>query len=511
MSLRRTSHDIRGRWVAQVVPLLATLASATRVATVTKVTVTTVILAATVAIVTTVANAAPVETQRERRERGVDLLEGGRAAEALAVFDSLLIGDLTDLGAGYLAARAEADLGRPGRARCRWLEVEVVAEKDQVGRLARHDRRRTERELADRQLGLGAAWFSSEAPVLAAPGIALLPLESLGGDVEGPYYGLTWSYLLFDALRGSRLCPAPIPSTLLALDLVTAGRGVRLPADIATQPLNTVGGLRGRLALLPGGLGGGVLESRSGDWDDRLREALRFFQQTQGLAVTGEADPETQRRLETVFRSWLESPPVALAPNLVPRVLSVLGSMRAVRGTYRIEAGEVRVQISIVDAAGQPTHPEPILLDFPLDETAVNARRAAAEIARLSGGRLSEWIDAPAEIGFGRWNSAAQARLVFDRGLPRMETRRWEELPKPVREWEPLRAWVEDSVWDSRDREWAERDFRRAWIASSSIDPHAAHDAFMRGLGGGSVPYSGPSPSAVVGTLGRIRIHGEGP
>ena len=81
MSLRRTSHDIRGRWVAQVVPLLATLASATRVATVAKVTVTTVILAAIVAIVTTVANAAPVETQRERRERGVDLLEGGRAAE----------------------------------------------------------------------------------------------------------------------------------------------------------------------------------------------------------------------------------------------------------------------------------------------------------------------------------------------------------------------------------------------------------------------------------------------
>ncbi|MEZ4648916.1 MAG: peptidoglycan-binding domain-containing protein [Candidatus Eisenbacteria bacterium] len=455
--------------------------------------------------------ATSLETDRDRRGRAVDLLEDGRAADALAAFDSLLIGDLSDLGAGYLAATAEAALGRPGRARCRWLEVEVVGERENVGRLARFERRRTERELADRQLGLGAAWFSSEAPVLTAPGIALLPLESLGGDVEGPYYGLTWTYLLYDALRGSRLCPAPIPSTLLALDLVTAGRGVRLPADIAAQPLNTVGGLRGRLALLPGGLGGGVLESPAGDWDDRLREALRFFQQTQGLAVTGEADPETQRRLETVFRSWLESPPVALAPNLVPRVLSVLGSTRAVRGTYRIESGEVRVQISIVDAAGQPTHPEPILLDFALGETAANARRAAAEIARLAGGRLSDWVETPEEIGFGRWNNAAQARLVFDRGLPRMETRRWEDLPRPVREWEPLRAWVLDSTWDARDREWAERDFRRAWIASSAIDPRAAHDSFLRGLGGGTAKYAGPSPGSLVGTVGRIRIRGEQP
>ena len=459
----------------------------------------------------TVGRADSPEPERVRRQRGVSWLEQGRAAEALSLFDSLIVADLTNLGAGHLAATAESELGRPGRARCRWLEIEVVGREWEVGRLARYSRREVEQELADRQLALGAAWFSAETPVLTAPGIVLLPLESLGGDVEGEYYGLAWSYLLFDALRGSRLCPAPIPSTLLALDLVTSGRGVRLPAGVASQPLNTVGGLRGRLALLPSGLGGGVLESTSGDWDDQLREALRFFQQTQGLAVTGEADPESQRRLETVFRAWLESPPPPLPPNLVSRVLGVLGATRAVRGTYRIEDGEVRVQISVVDQAGQPTDPTPILLDFPLGETAAQTRRAAAEIARLAGGRLSAWTRMPGEIGFGRWNTAARARLVFDRGLPRMETRRWEELPQDVREWEPLASLREDALWDARDRERTVREWRRAWIAESALDRYAAHDAFRSGMNGAPGDYLGPSATRIVGTQGRIRIRGVHP
>jgi hypothetical protein len=258
-------------------------------------------------------------------------------------------------------------------------------------------------------------------------------------------------------------------------------------------------------------VGGGVLESTAGGWDDRLREALRFFQQTQGLAVTGEADPETQRRLETVFRAWLESPPPPLAPNLLPRVLSVLGATRAVRGTYRIEDGEVRVQISVVDQLGQPTHPAPILLDFRLGETVAQAGRAAEEIARLGGGRINDWTQMPDEIGFGRWNTAAQARLVFDRGLPRMETRRWEEFPRAVREWEPLRSFREDALWDPRDRERVLRHWERAWIAEFALDPDAARDAFRTAMAGGNGGYTGPSATRIVGSQGRIRIRGVRP
>lgn len=471
----------------------------------------TLAAAAVLFLTGTMAAAAVKGEGQLRRERGLRALASARYEEALAVFDSLVIADLGDFGAGHLAARAEGALGRPGRARCRWLEIEALSGDEEVGRLARHERVVLERELADRQLRLGAAWFAGDAPGLEAPGLVLLPLESLGSGPEDAYYGLAWSYLLADALGGSQLCPAPIPSTLLALDLITDGSGVRLPAAVAAQPVNTVGGLRGRLALLPRAAGGGMLGAGDGGWDEAFGEALRFFQQTQGLPPTGEGDPATQQRLDDVLRAWLETPPPPLAPHLVPRVLGVLGATRAVRGTYRIEGGSVRVQMGLVDVRGEPTDPTPILLDFPLDGTVAAAEKAAIEIIRRSGGRVLPAESALPALGIADWSTAARLRLVFDRGLPRLEPGRWDRLPSALRRWAPLASLHAATLADPEVHAQATRAWEQAWAEAVRLDRQAAHAAFRRSLVAGGAAANATSPTQVLGSSGRIRIGGIRP
>ncbi len=451
-----------------------------------------VIAASLIALVSIVTSA--VARDVDPRQAGVDLLRLKEWSRAQAVFDSLLVKDLSDLGAGYMAAWAEAEQGRVERARCRFHEVEAAGGDDDVGVLSVLRRREFERTRADAQY---QRWRQGSTEATGGPaGLVLLPLEPLGATTGGEFYGLAWSYLLYDYLKGSSVCPASMASTLLALDTVDGRDGVRLPRSVGAQPINTTVGLSGRLRLLPEAVGGSDITEPA--------QAIVFFQRNQGLYESGQADLATLRRLENVVREWMATPPPPLTPDGVPELLSRLGAKRALRGTYRIDESQVSIQMSLVDARGLPVHDRPIEFDFPLNRTSAAAARAASEIVAVGRGRLSPWSSRVPELGLGSWNAAARTRLLYDRGLGRIDSKTWDEMPTQVLDW-PMLSLLH-ATQDRTGREQLEADWLQSWLRTPTLDPKASLLRLRQGLA--SPGFGARNATQAVGSRGRLIIRG---
>jgi hypothetical protein len=351
------------------------------------------------------------------RREALARLDRGDAFGACGLLDTLLMRNQRDGVGAFWAARAREAAGRTEEARCRYLRIEGLAPGTREAELSRARRMRIERVQADvlsEDFPAAPAGAGGDSPPL--PGsLLLLPPEDIGASGEHPPFALAWTDLLSDALRGSDLCPSPLPATLALLDLFHDGHAVRATEEAALHPVNTVEGLRARLRGLPAADGAPYLASGGGGWEADLAEALRRFQQDHSLPLTGEADLATEARLESEYREWLLLAPPPLDPRNLPEAARRLRAERVLRGIYRWDEGRVLVQLTLLDANGRAAGHEPITLTFAAEETPAMALRAAT----LLGASPPLPRVAPARLSPGEMESFASARLVLDRGTGR--------------------------------------------------------------------------------------------
>jgi len=446
------------------------------------------------------------------RVRVVRLIEAGDVVGATALLDSMLTEDPTDATAAYWAARADEEAGREAAADCRYLALEGSAPRTREAVLSEWRRRALERRAADALAARGPDRVDAGAGRGASGAVLLLPPENAGAPDDAPLFGLAWIYLLHEALRGSGICPVPVPVALAAADLLRYGRTIRAPLVVSTAPVNTVEGLRARLSILPGADGVLYLESAAGAWGDDLDEALIRFQRDHGLQPTGEADLDTQGRIEETLLTWLQQIPPPVDPKQVSRVAELCGATAVVRGTWRREEGRITVELSPLDALGGSRFGEPVTASFTPGEASAAAREAASRLAlRLGGGDLepaARWSLTPPEL-----EQATATLLLLDRGFPRPVLERWTRVPLSWFAWPALASARAAAGLGPEEAAATEEALREAWLRAPQLDRRAALDGLMDGLGLPVGPGEGargaPAPWRVFGSEGILHIHGE--
>lgn len=454
----------------------------------------------------------PASSTSSAPARAVLEYRAGHFAAARALADSLLAVDLSDLRAAWLSARAAEQMEDVTTARCRQLELEAVDGRGEIGRLAALHRRELERRGADRLASLDRVGLERaiEAGRPKSDQVLLLPLENLGEPEGRLGFGFEWSLLLLDRLSGSELCPISMPELLAAVDLVATGRAHRATSAIERLPINTVAGLEARLRVLPDGEGKGYLSSTSADSSAARREALVAFQRDHNLVPSGEADRETLRALETALERWIDEPPAALTPELVPSAMRLTGAGLALRGTYAMDGDRVRVQYSWVDAAGREAVATRART-FARSEAPREAAAAADDLlrARSYGARRGSAPSFPSEEAL----QALSAGFLLDaRGLRELALRRWEGLGETVARW-PLAATVR-ADWEADRNGLLAREERidREWSRAPLFAPGAELDALLEeAMGQRHSRGVDPNSIELLGTSGQLHIVVEGP
>lgn len=448
------------------------------------------------------------------RARAVRQIEAGDVVGAAALLDSLIREDPADATAAYWAARADEEAGRESAADCRYLALEGSAPGTREAVLAEWRRRALERRAADALAERGPDRVDAGGGRGAGGAVLLLPPENAGAPDEAPLFGLAWTYLMHEALRGSGICPVPVPLALAAADLLRHGKPVRAPLIASTAPVNTVEGLRARLSILSGPDGVLYLESPVGGWGADIESALVRFQRDQGLPPTGEADSGTQARIEETLVAWLQQIPLPVDPKQLPRVAELCGATAVVRGTWRREGARITVELAPLDALGGARFGEPVTASFSPGDAPGAAREAASRLAlRLGGGALrptAGWSLTPAEL-----EQAAASLLLLDRGFPRPVLERWTRAPLSWFAWPTLASARAAAGLGPEQAAATEAALREAWIQAPGLDGRAALDGLMEGLGlpvgRGEAAHGGPTPWRVIGSEGILHIHGELP
>lgn len=446
------------------------------------------------------------------RVRAVRMIEAEDLVGAGALLDSLLREDPTDVTAAYWAARADEDAGREAAAGCRYLALEGFAPGTREAVLSEWRRRVLERRAADALAERGPDRVDGGAGRGAGGAVLLLPPENLGAPDDAPLFGLAWTYLVHEALRGSGICPVPVPVALAAADLLRDGKVIRASLAVSTAPVNTVEGLRARLSTLPGADGVHYLESPAGAWGEDLEDALVRFQRDHGLTPAGEADGSTQARLEETLLTWLQQVPAPVDPKQVARVAELCGATSVVRGVWRREEGRITVDLSPLDGQGGSRFGEPVTASFTPDGAPAAAREAASRLAlRLGGGELqpaADWSLTPVEL-----EQAAATLLLLDRGFSRPVLERWMRVPHSWFAWPALASARAAASLGPEQAAATEQALREAWLLAPELDNRSALDGLMNGLGlpadPGTAAGGAPAPWRVVGSEGLLIIHAE--
>lgn len=442
------------------------------------------------------------------RTRAIDAAERGDHATALAILDSLLANDLTDLTAGYLAAREEDFLDRKTRARVRYLDLEAVG-SETVALLALSRRHDLEQSFAREQLELGPEWLSrQEITPEQNRVIAFFPLDALG-ETEAPTFGLAWSYLLAEAWRGVVPVAAPLPSLLLVQDLLDRGRATRVHPAVSSEPVNTVRGLRARLAALSDRDGRPFLETLEGEWDEDVRRALERFQEAHGLSMTGEADLPTLDAIDRSLRRWLATPPAPLPPNLVPRAMQLLGASHAVRGTYRSLGSRLEIQLSLLDETGRAVG-SPLVLELDPDRAPDEARVAAATLASRLRVTLPT-TSSGRSVDLASLDAGTRILLAIDRGLAWPRDHEWNDLPESAQRWSPVARMRTIAGLDAGERAALERQLTDRWFSRTSLTRGADLEGFLEELAPWSGGWASPESHRPIGSTGIIRVRGGRP
>ncbi len=443
---------------------------------------------------------------RPGRELPVHGHDPGRVA---AGFDSLYRAHPSDPVPAYWRARSLELLGELHKAHCGYLRLEDLAYGERAGLMAKARRLALERRWAD----LAA---KDEMPDPSGPGpdammVLLLPPDNLGPP-EDELFAIVWTYLLYDALSQAGLCVLPLPVTMAAQEVLASGGAVRVPVSVASQPVNTVEGLRGHLSLLKGFDGSPYLAGREGGWDQDLQSALLNFQRELEIPPTGEADLVTQGRLQAALETWLLRLPPPLDPRHVPSLASRVGADAVIRGTYRSEGGRYTMRIGLLDSSGAALDTEPILVSVPpgrAGEAAVEAARFLASALGMKPGEAV--VNGPAPEEF---DPVTASLLLMDRGMPHLARQRWNRAPEAWFDWAFLADRRRASEIRTAEIEAWEEQMRSEWLRRPELDPDAAFDRIMSGLGrpgpaGGPTSSPDPGPGAVLGNEGILRIRGE--
>lgn len=465
------------------------------------------------------------------RARAVAALDAGQPELALATIDSLLRLDPSDLSAAWLAARAEEAIGRLESARCRFLELEGVAPDTDEGRSAARERMRLDSVFAKRfsdfegaesARGLGD-FEGAEGPALAdrgSGGALLFPLDDLGQAGGGANFGLAWSYLMSERLAGSLVCPAPVSVALLVQERLASGRGIHLPDEVERLPVNTVPGLWRRLALLPDAAGRSYLATTAPAGDepdgDRLafENALVRFQTDHALVASGEADLATQRAVEEAVVRWLLTPPPSLRPEQVAQAAELGGARYVLRGTYRREGDEIRLQMGWLDEDGRDAGLPPFAATFAADEAPAVATRAADAFLRAVGD--ARGASTPSDVPLATdLELVTTGLLLADRGAERLALDRWEGLDANIARW-PLAARRLEALRDpfGADAAFAnahEARVRDRWLTASPLPSTPQIEAILLDVVGASVRPATPGPYELLTESGRVLIRVEGP
>ncbi len=350
---------------------------------------------------------------------------------------------------------------------------------------------------------------------------AVLPADDLGSPdgLDGLPFALSW--LLRDDLQAAGLkAVAPLARVVRALDRGqdAALGAVSTPAEASRLPIQTIEGLKARLALIPGPTGKPLYAGAiDGEADEAMIDAIRGLQSSLGIEPTGEADAPTMGALAEAYeRRLLERPPAA-NPASLPSLARSIPARTLVRSTMRVREGRLVFGLAVLDENGRPLY-GPVESAGSLEGAAGIVREALRELIDLIPAGEADpsafRIDPPSSLGelqeAGRW------ALLRSRGEASLARTRGQALRDANPGWDRVAAAVDaDRAGGSMIRLWEER-WRRQLLVVSPGDQEPMIDRcdrFSSDLPAIDAPSCSSRRGAVgiLGETGRLRIEGSFP
>jgi hypothetical protein len=350
---------------------------------------------------------------------------------------------------------------------------------------------------------------------------AVLPADDMGSPagLDGLPFALAW--LLRDDLQAAGLTAvAPMARVVRALDLGrdAALASVSRPAEASRLPIQTIEGLKARLALIPGPSGkplyAGPIDGEPGE---SLTDAIRGLQSATGIEPTGEADAPTMGALAEAYeKRMLEAPPAA-SPASLPSLARSIPARTFVRSTMRVREGRLVFGLVALDQNGRPLY-GPVESAGSLEGAPEIVREALRDLIELVPAGEADpsafRIDPPSSLGelqeAGRW------ALLRARGEASLARTRGQALRDANPGWDRVAAAVDaDRAGGSMIRLWEER-WRKQLLVLSPDDQVPAIDRCDR-LSSDLPSIDSPGFSSrrgavgILGETGRLRIEGSFP
>ncbi len=143
---------------------------------------------------------------------------------------------------------------------------------------------------------------------------------------------------------------------ILIEEVKLASSTVDVKPEAPAHPVDSVEGVKERLALLPGRDGRPYFQGTDFDGSTGVRymDAVRAFQGDQGLSVDGRVGPQTQAALSRAFDDWFATGSMsvpAMDPSSVPRAGRLLGAGLLVQGTLSGSlSGALRLDAGVTES-----------------------------------------------------------------------------------------------------------------------------------------------------------------
>lgn len=401
-------------------------------------------------------------------------------------------------------ARALSDRGEAAAAREQLVRARWSAGDPALRRLAETLLRRSEASLPET---LRWDW-------------AVLPSDNLGSPagVEDLPFAMAW-LMSEEVLSRGYSRTAPLHRVVAALDRLPEGAAAATPALASTLPIQTIEGLKVRLAMLPGPTGkplySGAIDPEAGPG---LRDALRAFQSLKGLEPTGEADGRTMGAIQEAYEQALLRPTRPIEAAGIVDLSAAIPARHLIRSSLRVREGRLVFEVAILDAQGRRLW-GPVVDEGPLENGAIIARSTLLRLLdlipaewrpeRFSG--IEEPLPSLADLReAGRW------ALVRARGDLTLARLRGSALRERNPGWERVLVAVDaDQAGPSEIASWEDALRRRVLLLGSvgEEDIPLTLEETVSEMPGvfGSPGDARRGPVKALGGEGRLRLEGRFP